>query len=445
MQPFFYTYQQRWINDTRRFKVGMFARQAGKTFTTTFEPAEDMVFSEMANRSTDWVILSRGERQARQAMEKGVKMHLRAMNAAFDELETDFKLSDRTTVKQLEIVMRNGSRIMALPSSPDTARGFTANVILDEFAFHPNSRKIWQALFPVISSPGLKLRVISTPNGKGNKFYDLMTGHSNIWSRHTVDIYQAVADGLPRDIQELREALGDEEAWEQEFELQWLDEATAWLSWELINSVEDDKAGIPVHYAGGPCFVGVDIARRRNLWVATVLEEVGDVLWARERVELRNAKFAVHDAALDDIFARYRVLRCCKDQTGMGEKPVEDAKRRYGESRVEGVLFTSPNKLTLATLGKQAFEDRKLRTPMGDQPLRSDLHKLKKISGPTGAPRFVAEDDDEDHADRTWSLFLAVNAAHTPRLEYGYTPAYQPRDSFMHPDDDDDYNPRGAW
>jgi hypothetical protein len=85
------------------------------------------------------------------------------------------------------------------------------------------------------------------------------------------------------------------------------------------------------------------------------------------------------------------MARLCMDQTGMGEKPVEDAQRRYGSSRVEGVLFTGPNKLTLATRGKEAFEDRKIRIPEGDVPLRADLHKLKKVSGPTGAPRFVAE------------------------------------------------------
>ena len=32
-----YPYQQRWLADHSRFKVGMFARQTGKTFTTTLE------------------------------------------------------------------------------------------------------------------------------------------------------------------------------------------------------------------------------------------------------------------------------------------------------------------------------------------------------------------------------------------------------------------------
>ena len=407
-----YDYQKRWINDTSRFKIGMFSRQSGKTYTTTLEIAEDIIRAELEKRRVRWVILSRGERQAKEAMEEGLKVHLRAYGAAFEAFETSFHLSDASSCKSLEVVMAHGSRVTALPANPDTARGFSANVFLDEFAFHQNSRKIWAALFPVVSRNGLRLRVVSTPNGKGNKFYDLMTSdETSGWSKHIVDIYQAVKDGLPRDIDALRAALDDPDAWAQEYELQWLDEASAWLSFDLINSVEHELAGRPDEYQGGPCYVGVDIGRRHDLFVVWVVEKIGDVLWTREIIERRGASFAEQDMLLDSVFERYRVARCCMDQTGMGEKPVEDAQRRHGPRRVEGVLFTSSHKLALATLGKEAFEDRRIRIPLGNNSLRNDLHKLQKVSSPTGAPRFVADSDSGGHADRTWACFLAVNAA----------------------------------
>ena len=240
MSAILYPYQRRWLDDKSRFKIGMFARQTGKTFTTTLEIAEDLVDSEVAGRRTRWVILSRGERQAREAMEEGLKLHLRAMNVGFEAFTDDFRLSDNTVVKALEVVTKHGSRVTALPANPDTARGFSANVFLDEFAFHADSRRIWTALFPVISRPGLKLRVVSTPNGKGNRFYELMTSPEEAgWSKHVVDIYQAVADGLPRDIGELKAGCGDEDTWAQEYELKWLDEASAWLSYDLINAAEN--------------------------------------------------------------------------------------------------------------------------------------------------------------------------------------------------------------
>lgn len=412
-------YQRDWFLDRSRFKLGMFARQTGKTFTTTLETVDDCFEAAVQGRRQRWVILSRGERQAKEAMDEGIKRHAQAYQLGFEAAEFDWNGNDGS-YRALEVTLPHGSRITALPANPDTARGFSANVFLDEFAFHLDSHAIWKALFPVISA-GWKLRVTSTPNGKGNKFYELATGTDQVWARHVVDIYRAVADGLPRNIEELRAGIGDDDAWAQEYELKWLDEASAWLSYDLISSCEDASAGSPTGYQGGVSFVGRDIGRRNDLHVIWVWEQVGDVLWERERIEQKRATFAEMDEAFDDIMARYRVGRACIDQTGMGEKVVEDAQRRYG-TRVEGVLFTLPNKLVMATRGKERFEDRTVRIKEGDVPLRTDLHKLRKVTSATGAPRFVAERDD-DHADRTWAAFLGIHAAGDGATEYAYTPA----------------------
>ena len=437
-----YPYQSRWLADRARFKIGMFARQTGKTFTTTLEIALDMVKAEMAGKATRWIILSRGERQAIEAMEKGLKLHLRAISAA---LAGSFDLAARMECRKLEVAMAHGSLATALPANPDTARGFSGNVFLDEFAFHQDSRKIWSALFPVISKPGLRLRVTSTPNGKGNKFYELMTQGKN-WSRHTVDIYQAIADGLPRDIGELRDSCGDAEIWAQEYELHWLDEASAWLSFELIASCENEQAGNPGLYAGNPAYVGCDIGRRRDLFVIWVLEDMGGLAITREIIARRNISFAEQDLLLDEVFSRYNVVRLCMDQSGMGEKPVEDARRRYGKNRVEGIQFTSANRLALATAGKAAFEQRAIFIPMENSELRADLHKLRKESTPTGNPRFVADSDSSGHADRAWACFLAVMAMQTPQASYSYETAPARTDN-LYGDIFEDYSGfgAGAW
>ncbi|SUG27510.1 Mu-like prophage FluMu protein gp28 [Salmonella enterica] len=72
-----YPYQQAWFLDRARFKIGMFARQTGKTFTTTLELVDDCFEVEASGGRTRWVILSRGERQAKEAMEEGVKNTVR--------------------------------------------------------------------------------------------------------------------------------------------------------------------------------------------------------------------------------------------------------------------------------------------------------------------------------------------------------------------------------
>ena len=99
------------------------------------------------------------------------------------------------------------------------------------------------------------------------------------------------------------------------------------------------------------------------------------------------------------------------DRTGMGEKPVEDAKRRYGDSVVEGVLFSLASKLDIATAMRGRYEDRTIRIPAGDRALRADLHAIRKVVGLTGAPRLLADDDTDGHADRFWAGALACAAA----------------------------------
>lgn len=431
----FYPYQSKWLKDTSRFKIGMMSRQIGKTFTTCGECVDDCIQAEIEGRRARWVILSRGERQAAEAMVEAIQPITRAFYGAYNTLlkggepeylETEFRAPQEKGVdavyKALEVRYPGGSRITALPANPDTARGFSANVILDEFAFHAKSRQIWAALFPVISKGGQKLRVISTPNGKGNKFFDLMTAEDDVWSRHHVDIYEAVTQGCPRDADELRAGIADEDAWAQEYELKWLDEASSWLDYDLISSCEDPLAGHPIRYSDGMCFVGVDIAARNDLFVIWVVELVDGRLITREIITRKRAKFAEQDRLLDDVFRRYNVVRCAIDQTGMGEKPVEDAIARYGESRVDGVLFTTTSKFALASALKESMQDRQLMIPAGDPILRADLHAIKSRTGPTGIRRLVAEGETDGHADRFWAGALAVSAAQTQYQPYSYRP-----------------------
>lgn len=429
----FLPYQKRWLQDTSRFKIGMFTRRGGKTFGAMGEAADDAIRAEIAGQRTRWTILSRSEATAKEAMEDALKPIVRGFWAAYNQLargpgpvfeEGEFRAPEMdATYKTHEVRFPGGSRIVALSANPDAARGFGGNLILDEFAFHRDSRRIWGSAFPVAARGGHKIRVISTPNGKGNKFYELMTTEDGPWSRHYVDIYQAVKEGLEVDIDELRAGMADEDAWAQEFELVWLDEASSWLDYDLIAGCENGAAGDPAGYAGGPVFVGVDIAARNDLFVIWVVEAVGDVLWTREVIARKRIKFAEQQDLLTGVFRRYRVARCAIDQTGMGEKPVEDAKRLFGAIRVVGVLFTSAAKLDMATTLKEAMQDRKLRIPEGDPVLRADLHAVRSRVGPIGIRRLMSEGETDGHADRFWAAALAVSAADTGEVPIEYRTA----------------------
>lgn len=429
-------YQQAYKNDKARFKAAHWSRQAGKSLTSAGETFDDCLEAMIAGKRTRWVILSRGERQSKEVMDEALKPMSRAYWEVYNELRSGF---DAPTIeegvyrvprsqvdridndyKTLEMIFPHGGRITAVPANPDTARGFSANLLLDEFALHADSRKIWAACFPIVSRAGLKLRVASTGNGKKNMFYEIMTNGDPIWSRHVIDIHRAVREGLDRNIDELRRGLNDEEVWQQEYECAWLDDLGALLVMDDILACESADAGDPSKYQGGPVYLGNDIAARGDLWVLVALEEVGDVLITREVKTLQNKKFAEHDAVMADFFNRYRVVRLAMDQTGMGEKPVEDAKALYGENRVDGVMFGTGSKLNLATSLQQRTQNRHIRYPMGDSLLRADLTKVKRVQGPTGGVRLVAESDAAGHADRFWAFALASAAAAGEAWEAAY-------------------------
>src|SRR5690606_566133 len=97
-RPILYPYQRRYLADAARFKAGMWSRQTGKTFTTTLEAVLDVLEAEAAGRVSRWTILSVSRDRALAAMDNGVKLHLRAIGAAFEALEEPLDVCDLAIV-----------------------------------------------------------------------------------------------------------------------------------------------------------------------------------------------------------------------------------------------------------------------------------------------------------------------------------------------------------
>jgi phage FluMu gp28-like protein len=466
-------YQQRWVQDDSRLKIGMMTRQGGKSFGTSLEAVIDCF-----KHKTTWVFLSAGERQSKELMAKAA-MHAKAMNLTILEVSDTFKDENdvRTEYKQLEIIFPNGSRIIGLPANPATARGHSANILLDEFALHKDSRAIWTALYPSITR-GYKIRVISTPLGKKNKFYELWTGltlqiwdgreyrhvgERGGWSKHKITIYDAVAMGLElydedfnptTDPEYLRLGLADDEAWHQEYLCEFIDETTAWLPYDLIETVEDVRIDVtpawleqliaeavayhdqwktferpPVSFEAahildkamiaGDLYAGFDVARTRDLSLIWLDEMVNDVARCRGVANLTKQPFGVQKLVLFAILKHPKMRRCCIDKTGIGANLAEDAETMFG-SRAEGVTFTNASKEALAVGIKKSFQDRKDAIPT-DTTIRLSFHTVKKIATPTGNFRFDADRDETiGHADHFWAKALAVEARSKPSYKMAY-------------------------
>ncbi len=458
-------YQKNWVNDTSRFKIGAVTRQGGKSFGTSLEAVLDC-----HSRKTKWVFLSAGERQSKELMATAA-MHARAIGQAVQEIESDFKVDKDTVYKQLEIVFPNGSRIIGLPANPDTARGHSANILLDEFAFHKDSRAIWKALFPTVTR-GYKIRIISTFKGKANKFYELFfsapvlqeytgkdysyTGDRGGWSKHFVSIHQAVEMGLELkddeggvcEPEDLRLALNDDDAWAEEFECKPSDEVSAFLTHEMISSVENAtiektpmwveklikaaeanyiefkqskiKPGLPLQAMGnlsflGKLYVGFDIGRKKDLSVIWVDQKIGSILRTAAVIDLKKMPYFVQEQVLHSVLSLKAFHRACIDETGLGGQLAEGAQDLFGTGRVEGVTFTPENKETMAVGLKNNFDDQGSEIP-ADSTIRNSLHSVKKYATTTKHFRFDAERTDATgHADHFWAKALAVQAASTSK------------------------------
>jgi phage FluMu gp28-like protein len=414
-------YQRRWVEDRSPLKIWLASRQVGKSFALAMEAVR-----EALTRRCNNLILSSSERQSAEVMRK-VYMHLRY----FDVRSAGVLKAERETREEVELP--NGSRILSLPSNPGTVRGFSGNVFLDEFAFHTDTEGIWRAMYPTVTR-GYGIRVSSTPNGRQNMFHRLWSRDAR-FSRHRTDIHDARGQGLRVDVEALRGGIADPEAWAQEFECAFLDEATAYLTYGMISSCEDEGAAVEFDASNlksrtGALFLGVDVGRKHDLTVLWLLERVGDVFWTRMVREMRGERFSLQRdylySLLDGSFLQggtaggmeSPLRRCCIDSSGLGAQLAEEASERFG-GRVEGVSFTSQVKEDLAVTARRAFEDRRLRIP-ADRRLREDLHSLKRSVTASGNVRYAAERGGESHADRFWALALALHAGSLPARETRY-------------------------
>ena len=356
----------------------------------------------------------------------------RVLDAGAAEVgETLIDLGEGDKIPAFRLPLASGKEIVAMTSAPRAFRSKGRpgdRAIVDEAAFVDDLAEVLKAAM-AFRIWGGDVHILSTHNGEASPFNTLVQDirqRRRPGSLHTVTFADAIAEGLGR---RRFEVVG--QAWTDEAEAAWVAETRAeygedaaeeldcvpsagggtWLSWELILGAEHGDAGDPEKYSGCRTVVGMDIARRRHLTVMWALELVGDVAWTREIVEMQNAAFASQEAELARLVDCYGPCRIAIDQTGMGEKFVEDAQRRHGSHRVEGVLMTGPRRLELATALKRRHEDRTIRIPTSDL-IRNDFRAIKRVGGATGGIRLVADESDTDgHADRFWAAALACAAA----------------------------------
>jgi phage FluMu gp28-like protein len=345
-----------------------------------------------------------------------------------------------------EIHFANGSRVVAIPANPSTARGYSANVILDEFAYHEDPDAIWAAMFPSLTNPlagtfmrrvhalfagddthqirrNMKIRVVSTFNGRENKFFSLWDKRKeNGYSGHFVTIYDAIADGLPANADEIKTGLDDPDAWAQEYECHPTDTSNVLLPYDLLAQAETIEATEIIEpeffESNREIFCGVDFGRSNDPTICWTLEAVGDILWTREVLALRKTATPEQNAILSSRIKASR--RTCFDYTGPGigfgdyalkEEGIGEWKpEEHKFGRLELFTFTPKAKRSLFPNLRRKFEAPcRIRIPIS-RAVREDLHAMQQVvTG--GEYNYWARQSRQGHSDRCTALALAVRAA----------------------------------
>jgi len=277
----------------------------------------------------------------------------------------------------------------------------------------------------IISKGGFKVsRVTRTmAHAMGLEIYDSQT-------REAITPEQARAQAL------------DKAAYDQNYECLFEDESLALLSHELVTAAESDEDGVAqiceqdwtvdalelMRQANSPLYAGLDVGRKVDLSVLTVLERVAGVFYVRGMLRMSKMRLPEQEERLKRLCQCRQVRQVCIDMTGLGLGLFEYAQRTMGEHMISGINFSSSvsatkvireegaNRQTVRVTEAMAmevlrvYEDRRIRQPR-DWQLREDLRRPGKVTTPAGRVSIAATRNGAGHADHFWSLALALEAA----------------------------------
>lgn len=397
----FYPFQVEWLLEPGRRAICVKARQIGWSHTTA---AIAVIWAAFFGETV--TVISIGQLESSEVLDKCAR-HAGVLEELGSAMARPRKAPNST-----EIHFPSGGRIIALPSTG--GRSFTGHVILDEYAYQEQDEKVWDAA-AAVTMLGFKLRVISTPNGVGNDFYNVWTSAPS-FERHEIDIDKAISQGFPVDMEDCWAlAKGDPRIFDQLFRCKFLDNEQQYIPDDFIKLAT--KEGSPPN--GVEHYAGLDIGETRDRTVLSIIRKIG-MQRALIHIESHNR---TDDALLDQLATKaygtlYNARRLCGDATGLGTFPAKRWEQKY-TSRFEGIQFDSAIKEDLATRLYDTMANGDLWLPKKytqnglDEAalLRDDIAAIRRLVTKSGHVRYDAKHTRAGHADRAWSLMLGLHAA----------------------------------
>ncbi len=433
------------LNDDATFRIEVKSRQIAWSWLSAVEGLADAILDE---RSSIFVSINQEEatekiryaRQAIAALPQGLRPKLRRDN-------------------QMGLELDNGARLISLPATPPRGKA-RMNVYLDEFAHVKDDRRIYTAALPVISKGG-RLRIGSSPLGASGVFWEVysekLRSYPGYGRKATPwwlvqafcrDIVEAKRLAPHMTTAERVEVFGNErirtiyenlpeEDFQQEYECGFVDESTAWITWEEIKRAQQEglawAAGAGKETEVSACYEavnhlleliatgqvegvfagGLDVGRTRNTTELTLvgLSTVGSYP-LRLAITLDNMKFDDQLTVLIYVMQHLPITGLLIDQNGIGRNLAENLEALY-PGKALGVDFTNPSKRLWATDAKMLIQQGRTPLPV-DRDIAYQIHSIKKIISGSNNLIFDTARNEKHHADKFWSWALALAAAVEP-------------------------------
>ena len=470
-------YQQDWVADHSQLKIAEKSRRIGLTWA---EAADDVMIAAAAKSAGGQNVYYIGYNQDMTVeFIEACGLWARQFNQAAGEIEEEIIRDADKDIKTYSIKFPNsGHRITALSSRPSNLRGKQGVVVIDEAAFHEDLAGLIKAALALLIWGG-QVRIISTHNGDGNPFNELINevrADKRSGTVHRTSFKEAVEQGLykrvclRRGIEYSKEA---EQAWVDEVYKFYGDDADEeldvipskgsgrWLSGALLEKVSAGKPKAQVVTFDAPqgfetwtegarqsevdaffteklepllellprnnkSFYGLDFARKRDACVFwPQLERSNLERWCPFVLEMRATPYKEQEYLLIKIVdALPRFSGAAHDAGGNGGYLAEAMQIKYGEDRVQAVMFSESWYREHTPHFKQCLEDGVIVNMPAHQDVLDDHRAFVKINGVARIPnkRTKGKDGNMRHGDSAIAHLLCDFASRSPAAEIEWTP-----------------------
>lgn len=277
---------------------------------------------------------------------------------------------------------------------------------LDEFAWHINNDRIYLAAYPTITIGDRRLTIVSSPYVSTDKFGDIWQNKEKYprFSRHQVTIEDAVRDGLPVDLDEIRSGI-DPETFLMLYMCEFFSDE---LSIFRVGDVQAAMTDSCLMHVDRMVNGGMDIGRHRDLSEIVLSEEIkaDNLVYVRDMLTLKKMPYEEQSDFVLSLMQDWTINSFMIDRTGIGDPVYERLAKRH-PSTFYGVWMSQEWKSKLVLAAMRLFEQKRIKIP-NDRDFVAQLHSLKRKPTSTGFTYDSDRNEQIKHADKAWAFMLSV-------------------------------------